>query len=241
MYKLSLAHIYPNLLNFYGDAGNVLALKKRCEWRGIDIDIVEINEGDDISADCDIYYLGGATSEQQEIALKYLIKQKNNLKTVVKKSAVVVAISESLQILGEYFQYQTSEKQEGLGVLDIYSIEGESRFVGNVTAECDFLSPKEIVGFENHSMQTFLKDGGIALSNVLIGKGNNGVDKTEGVRQNNVFGTYLHGAFLPKNPHFTDYLIKCALKRKYGKDIVLKDFDDEIELNTYKKLVGKKY
>ena len=80
MYKLSLAHIYPNLLNFYGDAGNILALKKRCEWRGIDIDIIEINEADDINTDCDIYYLGGATSEQQEIALKYLNKQKNILK-----------------------------------------------------------------------------------------------------------------------------------------------------------------
>ena len=90
-------------------------------------------------------------------------------------------------------------------------------------------------------MQTFLKDNSLAFSNILIGKGNNGEDKTEGIRQNNVFGTYLHGAFLPKNPHFTDYLIKIALQRKYGNDIKLKVLDDEIELNTYKKLVGKKY
>ena len=241
MYKLSLAHIYPNLLNFYGDAGNILALKKRCEWRGIDIDIIEINEADDINTDCDIYYLGGATSEQQEIALKYLNKQKNILKNAAQKGAVILAISESLQILGKYYQYKTSKKLEGLGILDIYSIESEKRFVGNVTAECNFLSPKEIIGFENHSMQTFLKDNSLAFSNILIGKGNNGEDKTEGIRQNNVFGTYLHGAFLPKNPHFTDYLIKIALQRKYGNDIKLKVLDDEIELNTYKKLVGKKY
>ena len=241
MYKLSLAHIYPNLLNFYGDVGNVLAFKKRCEWRGIDINIVEIEENETISSDFDIYYLGGATSQQQEIAIKHLMKQKSSLKKASDNGAVILAISESLQLLGEYYQYKNSEKKFGLGLVDIYSIEKDKRFVGNVTTECDFLQPKELVGFENHSMQTFLNNDNIYFSKVIIGNGNNGKDKSEGVRKNNIFGTYLHGAFLPKNPHFTDYLITLALKRKYGEMVELKVIDDEIEINTYKKLVGKKY
>lgn len=240
MYKLSLAHIYPNLLNFYGDAGNVLTLKKRCEWRNIHLDVIEINEDDAISSEYDMYFLGSASAQLQIIALKNLLQHKNELQNAVDNDAVMFAVSEGLQLLGNFFQYKNQTKFDGLGILDIYSVEDNDKLVGNVTAKCDFLLPNEIVGFENHSMKTFINNE-TPLSKIIIGQGNNGKDKTEGVRKNNVFGTYLHGPFLPKNPHFADYLIELALERKYGKKINLETLNDEIELNTYKKLVGKKY
>ena len=236
MYKLSLAHIYPNLLNFYGDNGNVLAIKKRCEWRNIELEVVEINECDNISANYDIYFLGGAIPNLQKIAAKKLLKQKENIINAAKNGAVILGISEGFELLGEYFQYKNEEKIEGLGLLDAYSVESETKFVGNITAKCDFLTPKEIVGFENHSMQTFLKEPTLHLAQIVKGK-----LKTEGARKHNVIGTYLHGPFLPKNPHFTDYLIELALEKKYGKKINLEPLNDEIELNMYKRLVGKKY
>ena len=240
MYKLSLAHICPNLLNFYGDSGNVVALKKRCEWRGISLDVVEVNEKECIPAEHDVYFIGGSSPQCQTIAAKWLIENKSALKSACDSGAVIFAISEGLQLLGNYYQYKNQEKVEGLGILDIYSVEDDDKFVGNVTAECDLVNPKEIVGFENHTMKTYLNNEK-PLSKVIIGQGNNKSDKTEGVRKNNLFGTYLHGPFLPKNPHFTDYLIGLALEKKYGKKINLETLNDEIELNTYKKLAGKKY
>lgn len=240
MYKLSLAHIYPNLLNFYGDNGNVLAIKKRCEWRNIELEIIEINENDKLSEGFDFYFIGGALPSHQKIALKYLSTQKNILKNALNDNAVILAISEGFQLLGSYIQYQNQEKIDGLGLLDVYSVEDEDKFVGNVTAECDFVVPKELVGFENHTMKTYINNEK-PLSKVIIGQGNNKSGKIDGVWKNNLFGTYLHGPFLPKNPHFADYLIELALEKKYGKKINLEALNDEIELNTYKKLVGKKY
>ncbi len=236
MYKLSLAHIYPNLLNFYGDNGNVVAIKKRCQWRGIELKITEIQENDSLSDDFDMYFLGGAVPKLQVIAAKKLLKQKESLKLAAQKGAVIFAVSEGFQILGEYFQYKNQDKIEGLGLLAAYSIEKDEKFVGNVTAVCDFVEPKEIVGFENHSMQTYIKEPSFALAQVIEGKA-----KAEGARKNNIFGTYLHGPFLPKNPHFADYLIELALEKKYGKKINLEVLSDEIEIKAYKSLVRKKY
>lgn len=241
MYKLSLAHIYPNLLNFYGDSANVLALKKRCEWRNITLEVVEINEDEKINSDFDLYFLGGATIEQQALAAKKLIIQKEPLNLAAQNNAIILAISESYQLLGNYIQDRNNIKTTGLGLLDIYSVEQNERFVGNVTAHCKYLSPQEVIGFENHSIKTYLNKETTPLFHINIGKGNNGEDKTEGARKNNVFGTYLHGAFLPKNPYFTDYLIKLALEKKYGEKIKLEKLNDKIETTTYKKLIGKKY
>ena len=239
MYKLSLAHIYPNLLNFYSDNGNVETLKKRCEWRNIDLSVTEIHVGDKISPDFDMYFLGGALPALQSVAQKELLTQQQSLLKASDKGAVILAISEGFQLLGEYYQYKNQEKTNGLNLLDVFSIENNNKFIGNITAKCDFLSPKEIVGFENHSMETILKNNSDALFEVVSKEIKE--KRFEGARKNNVFGTYLHGPFLPKNPHFADYLISLALEKKYSKKIDLIPLNDEIELNTYKRLVGKKY
>ena len=125
--------------------------------------------------------------------------------------------------------------------MDAYTVAGDTRFIGNVTAVTDFLTPNTLVGFENHSGLTYLQGDTTPLATIQVGNGNNGKDKTEGGRYKNVFGTYLHGSFLPKNPHFADYMIELALEKRYGEKIPLKKLDDKLELDTHKTLINKAY
>ena len=184
----------------------MLTLVKRCEWRGIRVEVSdEMVEGN-------LYLIGG----KYELNKEFLIEQRD-------KGAVFLGVGEGYELLG------------ALGLLDIRTVEGEKRFIGNVTACVDFLEPKTIVGFENHSGLTYLQGETKPLAMVSIGCGNNGEDKTEGARKNNVFGTYLRGPVLPKNPHFADYLLELALGHE------LASLDDEIEIKTHESLVGKAY
>ena len=241
MYKLSLAHLYPKLLNLHGSTGNVTTILKRCEWRNITVDITDINEGEKFNPQLfDICFIGSGQDLQQEIAAKELNQQKNAFWDAAESNTVFLGICGGYQLLGEYYQSH-SKDIEGIGLLNTYTIAGEKRFTGNVTAKSEFINPQEIVGFENHSGLTYIKEGTTHLATTIIGKGNNGEDKTEGARKRNVFGTYLHGPILPKNPHFTDYLIELALEKKYDKKVKLEPLNDDIEINTHKNLVGKKY
>ncbi len=238
--KITIAHLYPKLLNLYGDIGNIITLKKRCEWRGIDVDFEEINIGDKIK-EHDIYFIGGGQDKQQEEVADELYKQKDFLTEERDKNAVFLGICGGYQLFGHYYQPHDKEKLKGISLMDAYTIAGDKRFIGNVTAETDFLTPKTLVGFENHSGLTYLQGETKPLATVTVGNGNNGKDKTEGGRYKNVFGTYLHGSFLPKNPHFADYMISLALEKRYGEKIELQKLDDELELKTHYSLVGKAY
>lgn len=234
MKKIRLAHLYPKLLNIYGDNGNVLALKKRCEWRGIILEIDEINVGDNIT-DHDIYFIGGGQDLQQIEVAKELQKHKAFLTDQRDKMAVFLGICGGYQLMGHYYQPHNGEKLFGISLLDAYTVAGDKRFIGNVTVETDYINPNTLVGFENHSGLTYLKGDTKPLAKTLIGNGNNGKDGTEGARFKNVFGTYMHGSFLPKNPHFADYLIELALGTKPD------ELDDKIEILAHNSLVGKKY
>ena len=234
MKKLRLAHLYPKLLNIYGDGGNILALKKRCEWRGIEIEINEINIGDNIE-EHDIYFIGGGQDLQQTEVAKELQKHKNFLHNECNKMAVFLGICGGYQLMGHYYQPFDGEKLKGISLIDAYTVAGKKRFIGNVTVKTDFLYPDTLVGFENHSGLTYLCGKTEPIGTVSIGNGNNGQDKTEGARYKNAFGTYLHGSFLPKNPHFADYLIELALGTKP------EPLDDSIEIVAHNALVNKKY
>ena len=239
---INIAHLYPQLLNMYGDWGNVLTLKKRCEWHNIDVNIIKVELGDNIDINtCDIYFLGGGQDQQQIIVAKELQKHKDILQKTCEENAVFLAICGGYQLLGHYYQPQNMDKIKGISLLDAYTIASENRLIGNVTSECDYITPKTLVGFENHSGLTYLNGETKPFAKILTGKGNNGQDFTEGARYKNVFGTYLHGSFLPKNPHFADYLIQLALQRKYGSEIVLDKLDDTIELNAHNSVLNKKY
>lgn len=237
---ISIAHLYPKLLNLYGDLGNVITLTKRCQWRGITVEFENINIGDKIG-NHDLYFIGGGQDKQQEDVAAELYSHKNELLSQRDDGAVFLGICGGYQLFGHYYQPHGKDKLNGISLMDAYTVAGNKRFIGNVTVETDFLEPKTLVGFENHSGLTYLQGDTKPLGKSFVGNGNNGKDGHEGGRYKNVFGTYLHGSLLPKNPHFADYLIALALEKRYGEKIELKPLDDSIELDTHNSLVGKKY
>lgn len=238
--KITVAHLYPELLNLYGDMGNIITLQKRCEWRGIGFEYEKINLGDSIK-EHDLYFIGGGQDKQQQDVAQELYKNKDILLAERDNGAVFLGICGGYQLFGHYYQPFDAEKLVGISLLDAYTVAGKKRFIGNVTVESDFLNPKTLVGFENHSGLTYLQGETKPLGKILTGNGNNGTDGFEGARFKNVFGTYLHGSLLPKNPQFADYLIELALEKRYGEKITLSKLDDKIEEETHKSLVGKAY
>lgn len=240
--KLSIAYLYPQLLNIYGDYGNILTIKNRCEWRGIDVEITKINMGDEINPQFfDFYFIGGGQDKQQIDVAAELQRQKNAFFDAMNSDAVFLGICGGYQLFGAYYQPYNGARLTGLGLLDAYTVAGDKRFIGNVTAKTEFTLPKTLVGFENHSGLTYLKGETKPLALVEVGAGNNGQDKTEGARFKNVFGTYLHGSFLPKNPHFADFLIKLALEKRYKEEIELQKLNDELEFQAHISLINKAY
>ncbi len=247
---LRIAHLYPDLLNLYGDKGNVLTLAKRLEWRGIEFvfDEITVNEHSKKFSNYHLFFIGGGQDSGQTIVAQDLLMRKQELRDVVEAGAVILSICGGYQLLG--ISYETSEAEiiGGLGILDVETkapriIKGKTqdRLIGNVTAELLIdLEPKTIVGFENHSGRTFIKqDRTKPLAKVLNGYGNNGEDAYEGAIYRNLFGTYLHGSLLPKNPHLADELLRRALAYN-DSNITLKALDDKLELRAHKAAIGLK-
>ncbi|EMT39661.1 hypothetical protein SAMN04244560_00740 [Thermoanaerobacter thermohydrosulfuricus] len=238
--KLVVGHMYPDLLNLYGDIGNIVALKKRCEWRKIEIEIKPITlDYTEEFTDIDLLFLGGGSDREQKIVSDDLKNKKGkNLKTAIEDGLTVLAICGGYQLLGEYYQTLAGSKLEGLGILKAWTIAGNRRMIGNIVIDTNIADKNfKMVGFENHSGKTFLEKME-PLGKVIIGNGNNGEDKTEGCIYKNVYGTYLHGPVLPKNPEFADILIETALKRKYGK-VELTPLDDSLEQQAKQSLIER--
>ncbi len=241
-FKLKLVHLYPLFLNLYGDIGNIITLQKRCEWRGIELDIQQFNIGDKLEEGTDIFFIGGGQDRQQVEVSQELQKYKSLLTQEYENNSVFLGICGGYQLMGEYYQPHDAERLEGISILDAYTVAGSNRFIGNVTAEADYIQEKNtLVGFENHSGLTYLRGDTTPMATIVVGNGNNGIDKTEGARSKNAFGTYLHGSFLPKNPHFADYLIKLALQKKYKDNIELEPLDDSIEIKAHESVLEKAY
>ena len=238
--KISIAHLYPELLNLYGDMGNIITLKNRCEWRGISVEYNPVGINDAITSH-DLYFIGGGQDKQQQDVSQKLYKYKSFLSDERDSGSVFLGICGGYQLFGHYYQPFDAEKLQGISLLDAYTVAGKKRFIGNVTVETDFLNPNTLVGFENHSGLTYLQGETKPLGKTIVGNGNNGLDGYEGARFKNVFGTYLHGSLLPKNPQFADVLISLALEKRYGEKFELEKLDDKIENNTHNSLVGKAY
>ena len=180
--QLRIAHLYPKMLNIYGDYGNVLTLRRRCEWRDISVTIDEIEIGDSMS-EHDIYFMGGGQDIQQIAVSKELQLNKEFFKEEQSKNAVFLAICGGYQLLGHYYQPADADRLDGISLLDAYTVAGNTRFIGN----------------------------------------------------------YLHGSFLPKNPHFADYLIKLALQKRYGVEMELESLEDTLEYYAHASVVEKSY
>ncbi len=241
--EINIACLYSDLMNIYGDRGNVLTICKRCNWRNIQVKVHEIKVGDRIDPELyDFYFIGGGQDQQQIAVSQELQKQKSPLKEAAESGAVFLAICGGYQLLGSYYKPHDAEELKGISLLDAYTVAGNQRYIGNVTTKSTLLlkNADTLTGFENHSGLTFLEGKTKPLGRIIVGNGNNGKDKTEGAYKNNVFGTYLHGSFLPKNPHFADHLIKLCLKKKYGA-VELSEIDDAVEWKAHKKAIKKPY
>ena len=216
---LKIAHLYPEVLNLYGDRGNILCLKKRMEWRGLDCEVTEIKIGDKASfKDYDLFFIGGGQDFEQEVLLQDLKAGKGDeIKSAIEDGKTFLCICGGYQMMGHYYETKDGEKMHFLGAVDFHTIGGSVRMIGNYAFRCtEEAGGSDIVGFENHSGRTYLADGVAPLGHILSGYGNNGEDKTEGIHYKNVYGSYSHGPILPKNPEFADHLIMTAMKTKYG-------------------------
>jgi lipid II isoglutaminyl synthase (glutamine-hydrolysing) len=232
---LRIAHLYADEMNIYGDRGNILTLQKRAEWRGIAVDIRAVGRGPapDLS-DIDLIFWGGGQDRDQELVFNDAAAHKvDAIRLAIEAGAVVLAVCGGYQLLGRYYVTADGTKLPGLGLVDLHTVPGAKRNIGNIVIETIGLDliPRTLVGFENHSGKTYLGPGLQPLGRVLRGAGNNGDDQTEGVTAGNVFGTYLHGSLLPKNPHFADLLLERALQRRGFSR--LQPLDDSVELAAH--------
>ena len=233
--KFTLGWLYADLMNIYGDRGNILTLLKRAQWRGLEPELLELGRGPATELqDVDVFFFGGGQDREQALIYDDLRRHKQeSLQRAVEDGAQILAVCGGYQLLGHYYQTAEGERFDGIGMLDVKTEAGKKRFIGDVVVQTGIadLVPDTLVGFENHSGRTFLGPEAKPLGKVLMGKGNNGSDKTEGAMQGNIIGTYLHGSLLPKNPHLADYVIGKALTRRGGG--ALSHLDDSEELAAH--------
>ena len=237
---LRIAHLYADEMNIYGDRGNILALTKRAEWRGISVAVEAIGRGPDPDlSDIDLIFWGGGQDRDQELVFTDAAQHKvGAIRAAIDGGAVVLAVCGGYQLLGEYYVTADGKKLPGLGLVDLHTVQGPNRNIGNIVIETSDLglTPPTLVGFENHSGKTYLGPGLQPLGRVLRGAGNNGEDCFEWVACGNIFGTYLHGSLLPKNPHLADLLIARALRRRSQ---ALRELDDSVEMAAHQAVVRK--
>jgi hypothetical protein len=233
--RFTVGWLYPDLMNIYGDRGNILTLFKRAEWHGLEANVKELGRGPtDGLQDIDVFFFGGGQDREQALIYDDLREFKQSqLQTAVDGGAQILAVCGGYQLLGHYYQTGDGRRFDGIGMLDVRTEGGKKRFIGDVVVQSELhdLEPETLVGFENHSGRTFLGEKARPLGRVLHGKGNNGSDKTEGAVQGNIIGTYLHGSLLPKNPHLADHIIGRAIKRRGG--VSLSHLDDSAELAAH--------
>ncbi len=234
-WQLNLAVLYPELLNLYGDRGNVRALVRRCEERGIRVAVTGVDIGDAWTpSDTDIVLVGGGQDREQRRVEGDLQQRGPALRDYVDDDGVALAVCGGFQLFGQHYRGWDGEIMEGIGIFDAVAVHPGSsitRCVGHVVA---IWEGETVVGFENHGGRTYLNEGQAAFASVVSGFGNNGGDGLEGARVGNAFGTYLHGAVLPNNPRLADRLIALALQRRYGADApALAPLDDRTALRAH--------
>jgi lipid II isoglutaminyl synthase (glutamine-hydrolysing) len=231
--ELRLLALYPEQMNIYADRGNIVFLRRRCEWRGIGFAYAEAGPGERLDpAAHDLLYLGGGQDRDQRVVAADMVESKRDaLAAAVGEGVGLLAVCGGYQLLGHSYQLG-EERLQGLGLADLETVrEPGPRLIGNVAIEAELgTGPRVIAGFENHGGRTYLGPGAEPLGRVLSGHGNNGKDGFEGVRLANAIGTYLHGPLLPKNAWLADLLIARALERRYGRPADLEPLDDRLEL-----------
>jgi len=227
MSDVVIAHLYPYEMNIYGDTGNVIALRRRLEWRGLSarVDPVPVGAPYDFAA-ADLVFGGGGQDRSQLQVAEDLQRRAAAIREAVATGTVFLTICGTYQLFGRRFLTQDGREIPGIGVFALETLGGRKRMIGNIVVSTLW---GELVGFENHSGRTLLDPGQAALGKVKKGYGNNETRGEEGAVTANCFGTYLHGSLLPKNPAFADELLSRALHRREGKEVALAPLDDRLE------------
>ena len=246
--RLKIAHLYPDAMDLYGDIGNVLTLVKRCQWRGIGVEVAEVRVGEpaDLS-DSDIIVMGGGQDTAQAFVAADLVRRGPAIRSVVDGGAAALVVCGGFQLFGLSYTTSAGSELPGIGVFDARTFAGKERFIGNVVVEARLghagsqhtESAMEIVGFENHSGLTYLGVLARPLGSVVMGAGNTGDGTVEGAVFKNAIGTYLHGPLLPKNPGLADYLITSGLTHRYGTVEPLESLDDLLEIRAHRVAVRR--
>lgn len=231
---LDLVHLYPTLLNLYGDRGNIITLRRRCEWRGIELRVHHVGLAEPFPIlKPDLLFMGGDQDREQGVVVDDLRnRHTDRIQELVASDVPFLAVCGSYQLLQRYYRPADGPDLQGLGLFDAYTVHpghATPRCVGNIIVQWE---DKTLVGFENHGGRTYLGGETQPLGFVKHGFGNNGEDGTEGARTRNLFGTYVHGSLLPKNPGFADHLLQLAVERRYP-GAVLESLDDSLELQAH--------
>lgn len=230
--RVTIGHLYPELMNIYGDRGNVIALAKRCEWRGLQVTVKDLCLGQPLEPDeCDVLFIGGGQDREQRLVCQDFAQVKGqSLRDAVERGVAVLAICGGYQLMGHFYRDADGTELPGLSIFDAYTIPGKGRLIGNVVVQAALPGheDKTLVGFENHGGRTHLGAGCRPLGRVRVGHGNNGEDGTEGAVYRNAIGTYLHGSVLPKNPWLADELIVRGVRRREP-SFKLSPLDDKLE------------
>ncbi len=222
---LHILHLYPRDMNIYGDEGNLLVLQRRAEWYGYVPNIIRYNPGDSFPNKVDVVLGGGGQDSGQDKVHADLMKIGEKLRKLADDGVPMLMICGLYQLFGHYFQTSKNHRIEGIGIFDMTTLGMSERLIGNIITESSDFG--DIIGYENHSGQTFLGPQAVPLATVRVGAGNNMKDDTEGARYKNVIGTYLHGSLLPKNPLIADFMLRTAAVKRFG------DFSNDVIDDTF--------
>ncbi len=243
MKELKLLYLYPDMLELYGDYGNIQVLKYRCEKRGIKLIIDKYSIGYETPnfKEYDIVFAGGGADNEQSILSEDLVQYKEDIKQAVENGTFFLLICGAYQLFGKYYKGVEGDIIPGLEIFNYYTeaaSDRKKRCIGNIITEVELAGEKtKVIGFENHGGQTF--DVSTPFGKTMYGNGNKFEDSEEGYSQENVIATYLHGPLLSKNPKIADYIIQYCLCRKEGTNITLEELDDTLEEKCREQLIEK--
>jgi lipid II isoglutaminyl synthase (glutamine-hydrolysing) len=229
--KIRVGHLYPDYLNIYADRGNIAVLAQRAAARGHELDVHAIGRGDEVPTGIDLFYVGGGQDREQALIAPDLAAKAEPLREAVEADAAILAVCGGYQLLGRFYRDLEGDELPGVGLLPLHTVAGDRRMIGDVLLDCDWAG-ETLAGFENHAGRTVLDAGAEPLGRVVDGFGNDGSSGFEGCRYRKVYGTYLHGPLLPRNPWFADRVLSDALAHAGGSP-ELGPLEDALELDAH--------
>ena len=231
--KITVGHLYPEYLNIYADRGNINVLAERARVRSHELEVVPIGLGEPVpSGRVDLFYVGGGQDREQALVAADLVAKGEALAEAVGGGAAFLGVCGGYQLLGRFYRDRAGSELPGIGLLPVHTVAGERRMIGDVLLDCEWAG-RTLAGFENHAGRTHLDEGAEPLGRVLAGFGNDGSSGSEGCRSGRVYGTYLHGPLLPRNPWFADLLLAEALAHRTGEAVELEPLADDLEAEAH--------